>query len=39
LETSSSIIPQITNFLFSAIPYLTISGSFTLGLIIGLTKG
>ena len=39
LETSLSIISQITNFFLGTIPILTISGSFTLGLIIGITRG
>ena len=39
LETSSSIITQAINFLLSTIPYLPISGSFTLGFILGITKG
>jgi uncharacterized membrane protein (Fun14 family) len=39
LETSSSIISQLFNLLLGVLPYLTISGSFTIGLIMGLTKG
>ena len=38
IETSSSIIAQITHFLLSIISYLPISGSFTVGFILGITK-
>ena len=39
LETSSSIITQIANFLLSTLPYLSISGSFAVGFILGIIKG
>jgi len=37
--TSSNIITQIIDFLITTLPYLPISGSFTLGFILGITKG
>jgi uncharacterized membrane protein (Fun14 family) len=39
LATSSDIITQIINFLLQTLPYLPISGSFTLGFVLGITKG
>ena len=39
LETSSSFITQIFNFLLTTTPYLAISSSFTLGFLLGIIKG
>jgi uncharacterized membrane protein (Fun14 family) len=39
LETSSSFITQIFNFLLTTTPYLAISSSFTLGFMLGIIKG
>jgi uncharacterized membrane protein (Fun14 family) len=39
LETSSSLITQVVNFLSSTIAYLPISGSFAFGFILGIVKG
>jgi len=39
LAESSDIITQIINFLLTTLPYLPISGSFTLGFVLGITKG
>ena len=39
LAESSDIITQILNFLLTTLPYLPISGSFTLGFVLGITKG
>lgn len=37
--TSSDVITQIISFLLQPLPYLPISGSFTLGFVLGITKG
>jgi uncharacterized membrane protein (Fun14 family) len=39
LETISSIVAQIADFLLSTIDYLPLSGSFLAGLVLGLAKG
>ena len=39
LETISSIVAQIADFLLSTIAYLPLSGSFVAGLALGLAKG
>ena len=39
LAESSDIITQIIKFLLTTLPYLPISGSFTLGFVLGITKG
>jgi len=39
LETISSVVAQIADFLLSTIDYLPLSGSFVAGLALGLAKG